>query len=99
MVLTVDMQLEECLQVGARVHGQRRLPYPRPPAGHPPSSAHCCPSRLPHAAACLPYPTACPLLPAPQPKYRGLQVVRRWFVKGITGEPAYPGDVPQRVRR
>ncbi|KAI7839987.1 hypothetical protein COHA_006308 [Chlorella ohadii] len=31
-----------------------------------------------------------------QPKYRGLQVVKRWFLKGITGEPAYPGDVPRK---
>ncbi|EFN59604.1 hypothetical protein CHLNCDRAFT_56464 [Chlorella variabilis] len=28
------------------------------------------------------------------PKYRGLQVVKRWFLKGITGEPAHPGDLP-----
>ena len=26
------------------------------------------------------------------------QVVKRWFLKGITGEPAYPGDVPRKVR-
>lgn len=31
-----------------------------------------------------------------QPKYRGLQVVKRWFLKGITGEPAYPGDLPRK---
>ncbi|KAL4447540.1 hypothetical protein ABPG75_004759 [Micractinium tetrahymenae] len=31
-----------------------------------------------------------------QPKYRGLQVVKRWFLKGITGEPAYPGEVPRK---
>lgn len=31
-----------------------------------------------------------------QPKYRGLQVVKRWFLRGITGEPAYPGEVPLR---
>ncbi|KAL4434663.1 hypothetical protein ABPG77_002786 [Micractinium sp. CCAP 211/92] len=29
-----------------------------------------------------------------QPKYRGLQVVKRWFLRGITGEPAYPGEAP-----
>lgn len=31
-----------------------------------------------------------------QPKYRGLQVVKKWFLKGITGEPACPGDVPSK---
>lgn len=25
------------------------------------------------------------------------QVVKRWFLRGITGEPAYPGDVPSKV--
>ena len=32
-----------------------------------------------------------------QPKYRGLQLVHRWFLRGITGEPAYPGDLPAKV--
>jgi len=28
-----------------------------------------------------------------------VQVVKRWFLKGITGEPAYPGDVPRKVSK
>ena len=32
-----------------------------------------------------------------QAKYRGLQLVHRWFLRGITGEPAYPGDLPARM--
>lgn len=31
------------------------------------------------------------------PKYRGLQVVKRWFLKGITGEQAHPGNLPLKV--
>ncbi|PSC68411.1 DUF4864 domain-containing [Micractinium conductrix] len=31
-----------------------------------------------------------------QPKYRGLQVVKKWFLKGITGEAACPGDLPSK---
>ena len=34
-----------------------------------------------------------------QAKYRGLQLVHGWFLRGITGEPAYPGDLPAKVGR
>jgi hypothetical protein len=33
-----------------------------------------------------------------EPKYRGLQLVHKWFLKAIKGEPACPGELPLKVR-